>query len=189
MNKPYNVIVTGVGGQGISFLTKLLSEVAAESGIFFKGTVFKGGAQRMGSVYSELRFFFDPFDDMQHCAQQIAPGELDLLVGMELWESLRFTDYCNKNTQLILNNYVEPFYQERNPGFEKKDPTSLVEGLPFTKELDDFAQKAEGAFGDTIMANYLMGRRALEIMEPFSSGKMSPQILEKVYKRYEKKGA
>lgn len=54
----FDMIVAGIGGQGVNSLVKVLAEFLQQSGFFCQFTIHKGGAQSLGSVYAELRVCF-----------------------------------------------------------------------------------------------------------------------------------
>ncbi|HFC92058.1 MAG TPA: hypothetical protein ENJ51_04520, partial [Leucothrix mucor] len=55
MSKTFNLLLAGIGGQGINSLAKVLAEFIMLSGYQCQFTIHKGGAQSLGSVYAEFR--------------------------------------------------------------------------------------------------------------------------------------
>ena len=70
-----NILVCGIGGQGVMTATEILAEAALSLGFDVKKTEVAGMSQRGGVVTSHLRF------GARVLSPQIAPGEADLLVG------------------------------------------------------------------------------------------------------------
>ncbi len=69
-----NVVIAGVGGQGVLTATDLLAEAAFRAGLDVKKSEVHGMAQRGGSVCSDVRFGGQVFSPM------VPPGEADFLV-------------------------------------------------------------------------------------------------------------
>lgn len=84
MSKITNILVCGIGGQGVMTATEILAEAALSLGFDVKKTEVAGMSQRGGVVTSHLRF------GEQVLSPQIRTGEADLLVGFEAAESLRW---------------------------------------------------------------------------------------------------
>jgi indolepyruvate ferredoxin oxidoreductase beta subunit len=80
-----NVLLTGVGGQGTITASQVLAEACLLSGWQIKKSEIHGMSQRGGSVESHLRFS----PDEPVYSPTIPAGEVDLLLGFELLETLR----------------------------------------------------------------------------------------------------
>ena len=74
MNKTVNVIIAGLGGQGVIKASDILSEAAFRAGFEVKKSEIHGMSQRGGSVTSDVRFGPRVFSPM------VPPGEADYLV-------------------------------------------------------------------------------------------------------------
>jgi indolepyruvate ferredoxin oxidoreductase beta subunit len=74
MNKPVNIVIAGLGGQGVIKASDILSEAAFRSGFEVKKSEIHGMSQRGGSVTSDVRF------GPQVLSPMISPGEADFLV-------------------------------------------------------------------------------------------------------------
>jgi indolepyruvate ferredoxin oxidoreductase beta subunit len=72
-----NILVCGIGGQGVMTATEILSEAAIAEGHDVKKTEVAGMSQRGGVVTSHLRF------GRKVLSPQIAPGTADVLLGFE----------------------------------------------------------------------------------------------------------
>jgi len=82
MNRPYNIYLCGVGGQGIGLLSELLSRAADHAGLEVHGCDTHGLAQRGGMVTSHLRLG-------QVRSPLVPDGQADLVVALERTEALR----------------------------------------------------------------------------------------------------
>ncbi|MDR3382897.1 2-oxoacid:acceptor oxidoreductase family protein [Cupriavidus basilensis] len=74
MSKPTNVVVAGLGGQGVIKASDILADVAFSSGVDVKKSELHGMSQRGGSVSSDVRFGEQVFSPM------VTAGEADFLV-------------------------------------------------------------------------------------------------------------
>ena len=92
-----NVLLTGVGGQGIILASELLSAAALEAGLEVKKSEVHGMAQRGGSVVSHVRF------GTRVDSPLIPRGEGNFLVAFEEMEALRYLPLLKKDGVVILN--------------------------------------------------------------------------------------
>ncbi len=94
-----NILVAGVGGQGIITMGKMIANACEREGIKVLLAETHGLAQRGGAVNIHVRIgdVYSP---------TIAKHGADCLIGLEANEILRNLDYTNKNTIVILNEYT-----------------------------------------------------------------------------------
>lgn len=91
--------MVGVGGQGIIMASDILAEALLAQGNDVKKSEVHGMAQRGGSVTTHVRFGKKVYSPL------IRKGEVDILFSLELLESLRYIQYLNKDSVIILNDY------------------------------------------------------------------------------------
>jgi Pyruvate/2-oxoacid:ferredoxin oxidoreductase gamma subunit len=137
-NNIINIIVAGTGGQGVVTLSNLIRKLAMSNGFACEGATFKGGAQRMGTVYSALRIRMKN-ENQTVFSSQIPKGEVHVLLGLEPWETLRFASLCNKNTKVISHTVEEKLYVERINGQPKTGATQQLKALFEELILLDFS--------------------------------------------------
>jgi indolepyruvate ferredoxin oxidoreductase beta subunit len=92
-----NIIICGVGGQGVVLVSELLGSAAVRGGVPVKGSEVLGMAQRGGSVFSNLRLGGDVI------APMTPEGKCDVLIAVEPSEALRNIQYLAKNSVVVLN--------------------------------------------------------------------------------------
>jgi indolepyruvate ferredoxin oxidoreductase beta subunit len=95
--KVTNVLIVGVGGQGILLASEILANVALAAGYDVKQSEVHGMAQRGGSVSSHVRF------GPQVHSPTIDMGQADILLSFELLEAVRWLDYVAPRGQIIVN--------------------------------------------------------------------------------------
>ena len=150
----YNIIVAGLGGQGVNTLTRMIFELCEADGRPCGGALFKGGAQKAGTIYSEIRIWAAGID-AANVSNRVLPGSLDLLLGLEPYEALRFSGICSADTQFVVNDVPVRFRPERSGG-EPADPVdSLRRRFPRVLARN-FTEIAHNDHGDARMASFLM---------------------------------
>ena len=99
-----NILVVGIGGQGVMTATEILAEAALGLGFDAKKTEVAGMAQRGGVVSSHLRF------GPRVLSPQIPLGQADLLVGFEAAEALRWAHMLRPGGTVLMNTarFVPP---------------------------------------------------------------------------------
>jgi indolepyruvate ferredoxin oxidoreductase beta subunit len=93
-----NILVCGIGGQGVMTATEILAEAAIAEGHDVKKTEVAGMAQRGGVVTSHLRF------GKRVLSPQIEPGTANVLLGFEGAEALRWVHYLRPQGIALVNN-------------------------------------------------------------------------------------
>lgn len=94
-----NILLVGVGGQGIVLATRLLAEVAFEEGLEVKVSEIHGMSQRGGSVFAMVRAGKEVNSPI------VSLGEVDLLLALEELEGLRWIEYLKPQGKVILNSH------------------------------------------------------------------------------------
>jgi len=97
----YNIIVAGIGGQGVITTSKIIAEAALYNGNNVLVAETHGLSQRGGSVIVHVRI-----GDVD--APLIPPGMTDLLIGLEAIEAARYAHYLKPGSPLALNLYLQP---------------------------------------------------------------------------------
>ncbi len=98
-NKNFNIIITGVGGQGIITLLSVIDEAAFIEGYDIKSSELHGLSQRGGSVESHIKFGKKVYSPL------VSRGQADLIMGLELLESLRGISFAGAQTKFLINKY------------------------------------------------------------------------------------
>jgi indolepyruvate ferredoxin oxidoreductase beta subunit len=93
----YNILISGVGGQGVLLTSKIIAEAAVLQGLDVKQSEVHGMAQRGGSVLSQVRFGEKVFSPI------VSEGEADLLIGFEPLETARYLHFLKDDGAVIYN--------------------------------------------------------------------------------------
>jgi indolepyruvate ferredoxin oxidoreductase beta subunit len=150
-----NVLIVGVGGQGVIMVSKALASLAQSKGFEVKQSEVHGMAKRGGTVFSHVRF------GPQVWSPTIPKGEADILVALEWAEGLRWLPYLKQDTGIFIcdtKRIVPPFAcLNRRPGaplrYSRETPAEVQ------------AHVAEGyAIDATHMAEELGNERAANVV-------------------------
>ena len=100
----YNILIAGVGGQGVILISELLGNAAVEDGINVRGSEVLGMAVRGGPVVSIIRLGSDVYGPL------IPAGKGDILIALEPSEALRNSVHLSPSSTVILNTEtIVPF--------------------------------------------------------------------------------
>ena len=94
---PTNILISGVGGQGVILASYVLSQAAMAEGYDVKQSEVHGMSQRGGSVVSHLRFGEKVWSPL------VTQGTADLLLSFEALEALRYVHWLRPGGLLIYN--------------------------------------------------------------------------------------
>lgn len=145
-----NVLIAGVGGQGLVLTTRVVSHVAFRSGFSVKTSDVIGLSQRGGMVFGSVRFGEDVYSPL------IPRGTGDFLLALEDLEGLRWVELMKSGAVIITSKEV--IYPNRVL-IEKEeyppDVEGVLRGLGFTlKPLDSKAIARE--LGNVKLANAVL---------------------------------
>lgn len=152
-----NVLLAGIGGQGIILASKILAQCAFASGYMVRESELHGMAQRGGSVVSHVRFGEDVSSPL------IQRGKADFLIALEELEGLRYAYYLKPHGVVILNR-------------RRVAPPYLSEyGIPYP---EDAQSRLEAMSAEVVCVN------AFEIANEMGNPKLENIIVMGVLSRY-----
>lgn len=98
-----NILLVGVGGQGILLASEILAEAFMIAGFDVKKSEIHGMSQRGGSVVSHVRFGREVFSPV------VPEGEGDILFGFELLETCRYLNLLRPGAKVVANDFrIQP---------------------------------------------------------------------------------
>ncbi|MFH1049400.1 MAG: indolepyruvate oxidoreductase subunit beta [bacterium] len=97
-----DIILAGVGGQGIVSIAATIGYAAVSENLFFKQSEVHGMSQRGGAVQSHFRL-----SDKEIFSDLIPMGKADIIISVEPMEALRYLPWLSKDGWLVTN--TEPF--------------------------------------------------------------------------------
>jgi indolepyruvate ferredoxin oxidoreductase beta subunit len=104
----FNMLIVGTGGQGQITLLQVLAEAALIENLDFKSSELHGLSQRGGSVEVHIRFGKQIYSPM------VSAGKADLILGLEMQESLMAANFAGLKTNFLVNKYVVPIPLQKN---------------------------------------------------------------------------
>ncbi len=162
-----DIILAGVGGQGILSIAATIGTAAIDAGLYLKQAEVHGMSQRGGDVQSHLRLSSDEI-----ASDLIPAGQADIIIAIEPMESLRYLPMLSKNGWLVTN--TEPFVNITNyPPIE--EVIKKIESLPRYIAMD--AGKVAKDIGSPKSANIVI----LGASAPFLD--MDIQLLENAIRK------
>jgi len=161
-----NIIICGVGGQGVVLVSELLGTAAVRGRVAVKGSEVLGMAQRGGSVFSNLRLGGDAI------APMTPEGKCDVLIAVEPSEALRNINYLAKNSVVVLNTTtVLPYtYYLGKSGYPTQDQIieklKKVTGRIITLDASGLAKEAGSLqAANVVMLGALFGTGLMPVKE------------------------
>ncbi len=141
-----NIILAGVGGQGILTIAAVIDMAALDKGLFLKQSEVHGMSQRGGAVQSHVRI-----SDKEIYSDLIPMGQADIILSVEPMELLRYLPYLKPDGWLITAS--EPFINITNYP-DKQELLNTIAKFPNSIVLDakDIAKKA----GNSRAANIVL---------------------------------
>ena len=141
-----DIILAGVGGQGILSIAAVIGMAAVESGLHVKQAEVHGMSQRGGAVQSHLRLSDRPIH-----SDLIQKGKCDMILSVEPMEALRYLPYLSPDGWVITNS--RPFQNiEDYPGEEAL--YQAIRDLPNHRIID--AQAIARELGSMKVSNMVM---------------------------------
>ncbi len=140
-----NIILAGVGGQGILSIATVIGEAAMNEDLNIKQAEVHGMSQRGGDVQSNLRISSEKIN-----SDLIPLGRADLIISLEPMEALRYIPYLSKDGWIVTN--TEPFVNI--PNYPDKD--AIMGELKTMKnviaiDVDAIAKEAGNPRGSNIV--------------------------------------
>ena len=128
-----DIILCGVGGQGILSIATIIGEAATRAGLYLKQAEVHGMSQRGGDVQSNLRLSTEPI-----WSDLIAEAGADLIISMEPMEAMRYLAYLSKDGKIVTSS--KPFVNIPNYPDEEALQREL-DALPSVKlDIDTVAK-------------------------------------------------
>lgn len=177
-NKDFNIIIVGVGGQGLLTVLQILTEAAMLENFEVRTSELHGLSQRGGSVEVHIRFGKEIWSPL------IKEGGSDLIIALEAQESLKSLKYSSKkNTIFLVNDFVKSIPSEK-----------LLELKKIEKDLKRFSKKLilipaskickEKMGTDVVTGVYLISLACFKKLIPLKPDLISKAIRKVIPKKY-----
>ena len=145
-----DIILSGVGGQGILSIATVIGQAALKDGLYMKQAEVHGMSQRGGSVVTYVKY------GSEVCSPVVEKGEADIIISFEQLEAARYVSYLKKGGHIITST-------------QQIDPMPVITGAAVYPENIIGKLKAEGV--DVIAVD------ALALAEQAGTAKASNVVL------------
>jgi indolepyruvate ferredoxin oxidoreductase beta subunit len=156
-----NVVLAGVGGQGILLASEILARTAMLAGYMVKTNEVHGMAQRGGSVIAQIRYGAKVFSPL------VAVGTADVLAALEKIEALRYAHYLSPSGFAVVSSdeMVPITVSSGNAIYPKEAETLLKQAFPRVACIDA-AGEAVGLGAAQAANTVVMGAVSTELSLP-----------------------
>ena len=175
----FNIVICGVGGQGLITLTKILAKAALGENYEARTSELHGLSQRGGSVETHIRFGKKIYSPL------VRQGGANLIISIEAQESLKACDYASikTGTVFLVNEFLAPIIGQKTISIKE-----------ISKNLKKFSKKtilipateiAKKELGNPVLAGiYLLGLASFKNLLPLKSSSILKAVKEIVPEKY-----
>ena len=163
MPKKIDILLTGVGGQGVVLASDIIGDIALEAGYDVKKSDTLGMSQRGGSVVAHIRL------GHEIASPTIPRGEVEYLLSFEKLETLRWADELKNNAIVVYNDQaIPPLSVNRGEAVYPTDEQIVLTLSEHTTDIFAVPGEAFAAgIGNPKVANiFMLG--AFSMFMPFS---------------------
>ncbi len=173
----FNIVIVGTGGQGLITLLQVLAEAALAEGYDVRTSELHGLSQRGGSVEVHVRFGKKIYSPL------VSQGKADVILGLEMQESLKGIYFANPTTKFLVNKFIIPI--------PLKKPLSENEVLVSLKKISknvnlipsaDICRKKLGA--DVVSGIYLLSLAVFKKIIPLKPNSLLKTIKKIIPEKY-----
>jgi indolepyruvate ferredoxin oxidoreductase beta subunit len=173
----FNIVIKGVGGQGLITVLQIIAEAALFEGYDVRTSELHGLSQRGGSVEVHIRFGKKIYSPL------IAQGRADLIFGLEMQEALRGIYFANKKTNFLVNKQITPIPLEKP--FSEKELLDIFK--KYTKNVivipaSDICREKLGT--DVVSGVYLLSLAVLKGLVPLRPNSILKAIKKIIPEKY-----
>ena len=148
-----DIILSGVGGQGILSIAAVIGEAALKEGLYMKQAEVHGMSQRGGSVVTYVRFGEKVYSPI------IDKGEADFIVSFEKLEAARYVEYLRPDGRIVVNTQeIDPMPVIIGAAQYPENLIEKMEALGIKVDAMDCLSLAEEAGSSKAVNIVLMGR-------------------------------
>ena len=186
--KGQNILIAGVGGQGVVLAGNILGETALADGYDVKKTDTLGMAQRGGSVVSHLRFAEKVYSPL------IRRGQADMIIAFEKLEAARWSHYLKPGGLIIINNLALPPLSVSVGNDQYPDDSSLIRAMrTFTDNIHiiDGSRRARELGNSRLLNTFVLGYGSLflplkvETIKETISWRLKPKLVKMNHDAFE----
>lgn len=174
--KTFNIVISGTGGQGVITLIKIIAEAALIEDHDLKTSELHGLSQRGGSVETHIRFGEKIYSPL------VTLGGADLILSLEMLESLRVVPYANSKTIFLVNKHSLPFFGSLSEKEILKKIKTLIKGPKYIIPASEICKKELGK--EVVSGVYLLSYAVHKKLMPLKPSSILKAVSKIVPKRY-----
>jgi len=172
----FNLIINGVGGQGLITLLKIISIAAQKEDYDLKTSELHGLSQRGGSVEVHIRFGKKIYSPL------VSQGKADLVISLESQESLNGLHYSSSQTTFLVNQYKTPTFTK---DLSEKEILGVVKKISKNVFLIPASQICQKEFRSEVVAGiYLLGLAFSKKLLPLNPNSITSAIKKIIPGKY-----
>lgn len=180
MTENKKILIAGVGGQGIVYLTNIITEAAMLSGIPVSVSEIHGLSQRGGVVTAGIGLG-------EHCTGFFGKAGVDFLIGLEPLETQRCLPYLHKNSSVIFGSHRIQPYSVNAQMAAYPDVNSFVNYLREQCKEVVFVEHFPETIDSVLQNIFLLGRATQMKVFPLEKEKIEETINSTVTGYYKEK--
>jgi indolepyruvate ferredoxin oxidoreductase, beta subunit len=173
----FNMVIVGVGGQGLITLLKIISEAAMSEGYDIRTSELHGLSQRGGSVEVHIRF------GKKIDSPLVGRAKAELVLGLEEQEILNGIYFANEKTCFLINQYILPVPLKRILSEKEiiKELKKISKNI-ITVPADKICKEKLGT--NVVAGIYLISFAVLKNVLPLRSESIEKAIREIIPEKY-----
>lgn len=173
----FNLVIAGVGGQGLITLLQLIAEAALDQGFDLKTSELHGLSQRGGSVEVHIRFGRKIYSPL------VPRGKADLVLALEAQESLRGASFAGPRTVFLVNEQITPIPLTKSLSLEQI--SNDLEKVSKKVIFSGAAAICQKELGTAVVAGvYLLGLAVRKKIIPLNEASIIRAIKKVIPKQY-----
>lgn len=172
----FNLIIAGVGGQGLITLLRIINEAAFTQGYETRSSELHGLSQRGGSVEVHLRFGQKIFSPL------VSQGKANLIVSLESQEALNAAFYASNKTNFLVNVFQTPTLTKNVSSKKVKELLSQVSPKVFFLAANGICQKELGS--SLVAGIFLLGYASFHQFIPLNENSILAALKEIIPKKF-----
>jgi len=175
MKKDFNIIISGIGGQGLITLLQIISEAALMENFEVKTSELHGLSQRAGSVEVHIRFGKKIYSPL------VVLGRADLILALEISEALKVFPYSNNETVFLINENFISFYGSLN----EKEIKEKIKSIKNPKYLVSASKICADKLGAEVVSGvYLLGYAVYKKLIPLKPNSILNAMVKVIPQKY-----
>jgi indolepyruvate ferredoxin oxidoreductase beta subunit len=173
----FNMVITGTGGQGLITLLQIIAEAALIEGYDLKTSELHGLSQRGGSVEVHIRFGKKIYSSL------VSQGKADLILGLEIQETLKGIYFANSKTNFLINKYVIPIPLQKS--LPETNILKSIKRVSKNIKLIPASQITQEKLGTNVVAGvYLISLASFKNLIPLKPTSISKAIKKTILEKY-----